>query len=67
MIITFCYSGAIELTIDNVENKLAGAKQLHVESLTLVCSGMLGDLLSKNEEKPEIDKSSYEFSITCRN
>lgn len=48
MIITFCYSGAIELTIDNVENVLTGAKELQVESLVLVCNEMLEDLLDMN-------------------
>lgn len=48
MIITFCYSGAIELNVDNVENILAGAKELQVESLILVCNDMLEDLLDMN-------------------
>lgn len=48
MIITFCYSGAIELTVDNVENILIGAKELQAESLMLVCQDMLEDLLDMN-------------------
>lgn len=45
MIITFCYSGAIELSVENVENVLAGAKQLQIESLLFICNGMLEELL----------------------
>lgn len=45
MIITFCYTGAIELTVDNVENVLAGAKELQIESLIFVCCQMLEETL----------------------
>lgn len=48
MIITFCYSGAIELTVENVENVLIGAKELEIESLMLVCSEMLEEILDMN-------------------
>lgn len=45
VIITFCYSGAAELTIDNVENVLDGAKELLIDSLVLLCAEMLENML----------------------
>ncbi|XP_031629439.1 uncharacterized protein LOC116344811 [Contarinia nasturtii] len=71
MIITFCYSGAIELTVDNVESMLIGARELAIDSLTLLCSKMLGDILDRNNciqileiaDKQEID-TLREKSIT---
>lgn len=48
MIITFCYSGGVELTVDNVESVLAGAKELQIDSLVLLCGDMLEDTLSIN-------------------
>lgn len=48
MIITFCYSGAVELTVDNVEYVLAGAKELQIDSLVSLCADMLEDTLSIN-------------------
>lgn len=45
VIITFCYTGAAELTIDNVENVLIGAKKLKIESLSVLCDEMFGELL----------------------
>lgn len=45
VIITFCYTGAAELTIDNVESVLIGANVLQIDSLTLLCHEMLGQLL----------------------
>lgn len=48
MIITFCYSGAVELTIDNVEYVLIGAIELQIDSLIVLCSQMLDDLLCIN-------------------
>ncbi|XP_055296570.1 uncharacterized protein LOC129565580 [Sitodiplosis mosellana] len=45
VIITFCYTGAAELTIDNVESVLIGAKELQIDSLALLCNEMLEELL----------------------
>lgn len=48
MIITFCYSNSIDITVDNVENILAGAKELRIESLVPVCCSMLEEMLDIN-------------------
>ena len=45
VIITFCYTGAAELTIDNVESVLSGAKELQIDSLALLCNEMFEQLL----------------------
>lgn len=45
VIITFCYTGAAELTIDNVENVLIGARKLQIDSLALLCDEMFEQLL----------------------
>lgn len=45
VIITFCYTGAAELTVDNVESVLIGARELHIDSLALLCGEMLEKLL----------------------
>lgn len=45
MIIAFCYSGGIELTVDNVEMVLAGAKVLEIDKLILLCGEMLEQML----------------------
>lgn len=46
LIIAFCYSGCVELTMDNVESVLVGAKELQIESLTVVCTEMLEEALN---------------------
>lgn len=48
MIIEFCYSGNIELTDDNVESILAGAKELQIESLISLCGVVLEGMLNIN-------------------
>lgn len=48
MIITFCYSGAIELTVDNVESMLIGARELLIDSLTALCNELLTTELDRN-------------------
>lgn len=48
MIITFCYSGAIELTIDNVESVLGGANKLQIDSLISICRQWLEEALDIN-------------------
>lgn len=45
VIITFCYTGAAELTIDNVESVLIGARTLEIDSLYSLCGEMLEELL----------------------
>lgn len=49
MIVGYCYTGGIQLTIANVDNVLNGAKALQIESLIMNCCDMLGkELNSKN-------------------
>lgn len=47
-IITFCYSGTIEITVDNVEFILAGAAELEINSLMSVCCTKLDEMMSAN-------------------
>lgn len=44
-IITFCYTGTVELTVDNVDSVYDGANQLQIESLIILCCDMLEDTL----------------------
>lgn len=46
LIISFCYTGCVELTVDNVESVLLGAKELQMDSLISVCTEMLEDILN---------------------
>lgn len=45
MIVTFCYSGSVELTAETVEDVLTGAKALKIASLAIRCGEMLQDIL----------------------
>lgn len=47
-IIGFCYSDAIELTIQNVELVLVGAMELEIDSLVSVCCQTLDEILTIN-------------------
>lgn len=51
MIVTFCYSSAVELAIDNVEGVLTGASELQIESLLMACVEMLENTLDDNNWK----------------
>lgn len=47
-IISYCYSGQIELTTDTVDNILAGAKELKIESLLAPCNELLEEILNES-------------------
>lgn len=44
-IIAFCYTGAIELNIENIESVLTAAKELEIKPLKLICTDMLEKML----------------------
>lgn len=48
LIITFCYSGTIEITGDNIKFVLAGATELKINSLISVCCEKLYEMLTVN-------------------
>lgn len=47
-IISFCYSGNIELAADTLDNILAGAKELKITSLMRPCSELLEEILNES-------------------
>lgn len=47
-IISFCYSGSIELAADTLDDILAGAKELGISALMTPCSGLLEEILNES-------------------